>query len=185
MGLVAQKSENEAYVEINRDELNVCILSTVQCHQTSIILMYVHGCLWPEWDAVTRDWLVCWSMTVHIKADTPCERVSTSVRHVSAQECGQCRGTFTSHKTFLCPYNAPFNCNILASVQLCSRLGVWIVAPTKLSVMFLRCLMYKSCSSFLLVFVCKLFEKKLSDREWNAHQGSYLFRCSGCPAVLW
>lgn len=60
------------------------------------------------------DWcLVCWSMTIHIKVDTPSEHVSTSVRHVSAQEFRQCRETFYStNKTFLCPNNAPFNLNL-------------------------------------------------------------------------
>lgn len=33
---------------------------------------------------------------LHLKADTPSERVSTSVRHVSAQEFRQCRETFPS-----------------------------------------------------------------------------------------
>lgn len=63
-------------------------------------------------DTVTSDggvdWCsVCRSMTVHIKVDTPSERVSTSARHVSAQEFRQCRQTFfffsSTNKTFLLP----------------------------------------------------------------------------------
>lgn len=97
---------------------------------------------WPEWDCVWRgiDWCsVCWSMTVHIKVDTPLEHVSTSARHVSAQEFRQCRETFSStNRKFLCPYNAMFNFNLLGFifcfVESSSRLDVSILAPTKLSI---------------------------------------------------
>lgn len=63
-------------------------------------------------DEGLTDVVVCWSMTVHIEVDTPSERVSTSARHVTAQEFRQCRETFsTTNMSFLCPDNAPFNCH--------------------------------------------------------------------------
>lgn len=97
-------------------------------------------------------------MTVHIKVDTPTEHVSTSAHHVSAQEFRQFREEFSSsNKTSLSPYNASFHLNLVGfSVFMwaLSRPGVSDLAPTKMSIDCLRCLMshlvkmYKSFSSF-------------------------------------
>lgn len=102
--------------------LTVCSFQPVSLYVSSeehyhiVTQMSFHPESWPEWDCVWwgTDWcLVCWSMTVHIKVDTPSERVSTSARHVSAQEFRQCRETFSpTSKTFLCPYSAPYNFNL-------------------------------------------------------------------------
>lgn len=56
-------------------------------------------------EAVWRgiDWcLVCWSMTVHIKVNTPLEHVSTSVHHVSAQESRHLEQCFLPPARYCC-----------------------------------------------------------------------------------
>lgn len=130
-------------------------------------------------EGLTDVWCAgAWLHTV--KVDTPSERVSTSARHVSAQEFRRCRETFPStSETFSCPRNAPFNFNLLGFI-ICIHAGVvstgCVNTCTNQNVRWLSEMsdvpsgenVQKSFSSLVsilfffvfFVFVCKLFENK-------------------------
>lgn len=220
MGLVAQKYENKAYVEINRNYLQTEWLHSLSLESNDIIsqwlrhFLYVHFSLYcpvllyrsPEehyfnvkhicvnlflaWvrlcdKGLTDVWCVgAWLYTlrwIHPLSVYPQVYVMWVLRNLGNVE-----------KLFLPPagHSCVFIMHRLIVIFwvyfLFSRSLDWVCEllhqpKCQLIVWDVWCPMYKSFSSFLLVFVfvCKLFEKKMSNQEWDANQGSYLFNCSG------
>lgn len=87
-------------------------------------------------------------MTVHITANPPSERVSTSARHVSAQESRR-RGDVSLHWQDVLAFKPSAFCQFAASLPFC-------FFPLE-------------CTKHFLVslrgFVCKLFEKQIINQE--------------------
>lgn len=112
-------------------------------------------------------------MTVHIKLNTPSEHVSTSARHVSAQESRQCREMSSSTSKTYCVF-IKHHFNLLDGGEyVLSRLGLSFLQPTKMSVFFspFCCRCTKLLVVRLLVFLCLYvnYLKRKVIKKWNAN----------------